>query len=160
MLNPALWAVFSLFFPIFSVILCEHIKVSWSSQESHWGEKPILLRVIMDTSRLQVFGELHMGPNIILSIASDEKVWDWSDQPGSTGSSRINWFNCRRLTAQPPGNRQQQQVVENQVSNWPTRYMVLGGFTPGTPVSTSFFLKEKRKELKRLKDKKKRLKRI
>jgi len=38
--------------------------------------------------------------------------------------------------------------------------MVLGGFTPGTPVSTSFFLKEKRKELKILKDKKKRLKRI
>jgi hypothetical protein len=103
---------------------------------------------------------IHLKQTLRLSIASDEKVWDWSDQPGSTGSSRINWFNCRRLTAQPPGNRQQQQVVENQVSNWPTRYMVLGGFTPGTPVSTSFFLKEKRKELKRLKDKKKRLKRI
>merc|ERR1711974_590961 len=78
---------------------------------------------------------------------------DWSDQPESTGSSRINWFNCRRLTAQPPGNRQQQQVVENQVSNWPTRYMVLGGFTPGTPVSTSFFLKREKKRSKKIKRK-------
>jgi len=64
--------------------------------------------------------------------------------PINQSTPGINW-SSRRSHDSLNQDRQQQQVVENQVSNWPTRYVVLGGFTPGTPVSTPFFLKRKEK---------------
>jgi len=47
--------------------------------------------------------------------------------------------------------------VENQVST-ASRYVVLGGFTPGTPVSTPLEIKREKKEkrIKRKENKKKR----
>jgi len=98
-----------------------------------------------------------------LSMMDGPTPWPtvhWSDQPVDRAGITPLWSSqCHSPTvdSSQPGYRHQQQVVENQVSNWPTRYMVLGGFTPGTPVSTPLFFKnrekglKKRKELKRLK---------
>merc|ERR550534_3036351 len=67
----------------------------------------------------------------------NQRAINWSTQPLVSATTAVNQVN-----------RLQQQIVENQVSTWPTRYLVLGGFTPGTPVSTPFFQKIRKEHTK------------
>lgn len=104
-------------------------------------------------------GARTMAGNSPPEVSTKQTLRESGDQPlvrstrgRSTGQLSRSYL--RRLVNQV--NRLQQQIVENQISTWPTRYLVLGGFTPGTPVSTPFSKrfekntqKKRQKEIKR-----------